>query len=174
MSDGSSEWWIKVDVSKIDEESRYRVLSYLVEKYGRRKVMEEAGISRVTLWRLLKRESPVKPEYIAPLLRLLTPSEFENLVSVGSRLRSLGLLKDDGTVDYGLVLEIVSMARNDEYLKNAILRFVVQEFREDLRRMLGLSFTGVVFKWTNEFETFMSQVKKRKKVLDSATVKYYR
>ncbi|MEM1831979.1 MAG: hypothetical protein QXJ97_10675, partial [Desulfurococcaceae archaeon] len=100
--------------------------------------------------------------------------EFENLVSVGSRLRSLALLKDDGTVDYGLVLEIVSMARNDECLKNAILRFVVQEFREDLRRMLGLSFTGVVFKWTNEFETFKSQVKKRRRVLDPETSAYIR
>ncbi|MEM4695606.1 MAG: hypothetical protein QXD67_06685, partial [Ignisphaera sp.] len=50
LSDSSSEWWRKVDASKLDEDSRYRVLYYLVEKYGSRKVMEEVGISRVTLW----------------------------------------------------------------------------------------------------------------------------
>jgi len=34
--------------------------------------MEEAEISRVTLWRLLERKSPLKPEYVKPLLKLLT------------------------------------------------------------------------------------------------------
>lgn len=64
---------------------------------------------------------------------MLIPNEFENLVSVGSWLRSLDLLKSDGTLDYGLVLEVVSMAGNNEFLKNAILKFANQEFREDLK-----------------------------------------
>jgi len=32
-------------------------------------------------------------------------------------------------VNYSLTLEVVSIAKNDEHLKNAILRFVVQEFK---------------------------------------------
>ncbi|MEM1741107.1 MAG: hypothetical protein QXV11_06570 [Desulfurococcaceae archaeon] len=52
-------------------------------------------------------------------------------------------MRDDGTVDYSLVLEILSIVRSDEYLKNAVLRFVVQEFREDVRKMLGVSFAGI-------------------------------
>ncbi|MEM0235803.1 hypothetical protein [Thermofilum sp.] len=39
------------------------------------------------------------PEYIAPLLKLLKQAEFESLVSTKSRLRSLGIMRDDGTVD---------------------------------------------------------------------------
>ena len=108
--------------------------------------MDEAGISRVTLWRLLERRSPVKPEYVEPLLKLLTSEEFENLVSAANKLKVLGIMRDDCVIDYGLVLEIISVAKNDEYLKNAILRFVVQEFREDLRKMLGTSLAHVVFK----------------------------
>ncbi|MEM1867698.1 MAG: hypothetical protein QXY83_02525 [Thermosphaera sp.] len=104
--------------------------------------MEEAGISRVTLWRLLNRVSPVDPEYIAPLLK---QTEFESLVSAKNRLRSLGIMRDNGTIDYSLVLEILSIARNDEYLKNAILRFVIQEFKEDIRKMLGISFISIKF-----------------------------
>ncbi|MEM0310957.1 MAG: integrase [Ignisphaera sp.] len=174
MSDGSSEWWNRINVSKIDEDSRYKILSYLVEKYGRKKVMEEAGISRVTLWRLLNRVSPVDPEYIVPLLKLLTQTEFESLVSAKNRLRSLGIMRDDGTVDYSLVLEILSIARSDEYLKNAVLRFVVQEFKEDIRKMLGISFTGIKLEWSEDFENFLVERKKRRKVRDPETVKYYR
>ncbi|MEM4488517.1 MAG: integrase, partial [Desulfurococcaceae archaeon] len=136
--------------------------------------MEEAGISRVTLWRLLNRVSPVDPEYIAPLLKLLKQTEFESLVSAKNRLRSLGIMRDDGTVDYSLVLEILSIARSDEYLKNAVLRFVIQEFREDIRKMLGISFTGIKLEWSEDFENFLVERKKRRKVRDPETVKYYR
>jgi len=135
-------------------ESRYRILKYVVEKYGRSKVLEEAGISRVTLWRLLERISPVRPEYVKPLLKLLTREEFEGLVSVGERLKSLGILREDGIVDYQLALEVLALAKRDEYLRNALLRFVVQEFREDLRRMLGVSFAGLVLRWSSDFEAF--------------------
>jgi len=46
-------------------------------------------------------------------------------------------------VDYGLALKILALASKDEYLRNAILRFVVQEFRDDLRRVLGISLAGI-------------------------------
>ncbi|MEM1920481.1 MAG: integrase, partial [Ignisphaera sp.] len=77
-------------------------------------------------------------------------------MSAGSRLRSLDILRDDGTVDYSLILEIVSIARSDEYIKNALLRFVVQEFKEDIRKMLGVSFAGIKLEWSEDFENFLS------------------
>jgi len=169
-----SSWLEKVDVSKLSEDSRYRILRYVVEKYGKKVVVEKVGISRVTLWRLLERVSPVKPEYIKPLLKLLTREEFEKIVSARDRLKSLGILRDDGAKDYSLALEILAIAKDDEYLKNAILRFVVQEFREDLKRMLGISFAGIVLKWSDDFEQFMMERKKRRKVRDPETVKYYK
>ncbi len=51
------------------------------------------------MWRLLEKKSPVKPEYVKPLLKLLSREEFERLVSARERLRALGILRDDGTVD---------------------------------------------------------------------------
>ncbi|MEM1687286.1 MAG: hypothetical protein QXR24_04395 [Thermosphaera sp.] len=114
------------------------------------------------------------PEYIAPLLKLLTQTEFESLVSAKNRLRSLGIMRDDGTVDYSSVLEILSIARSGEYLKNAVLRFVVQEFREDIRKMLGVSFAGIKLEWSEDFENFLSERKRRIKVRDPETVSYYR
>ncbi len=164
----------KVDVSKLSEDARYRILRYIAEKYGRKKVLEEAGVSRITLWRLLERRSPVKPEYVKPLLKLLSRREFERLVTARERLKSLGVLRDDGTIDYSLALEILAVARDDEYLKNAVLRFVVQEFKDDLKRMLGISFTGIRLVWTDDFEHFLVERKKRRKVRDPETLKYYR
>lgn len=164
----------KVDASKLSEDTRFRILKYVVEKYGRRKVLEDVGISRITLWRLLERKSPVKPEYVKPLLKLLTREEFEKLTTARERLRSLGILREDGTIDYSLALEILAVAKDDEYLKNALLRFVVQEFREDLKKMLGISFAGITLRWDKDFEYFLAERKKRRKVRDPETLSYYR
>jgi intergrase/recombinase len=167
-------WWEKVDVSKLSEDARYRILRHITERYGRRKVLEEIGISRITLWRLLEKKSPVKPEYVKPLLKLLTREEFEKLVTARERLKSLGILREDGTIDYSLALEILAVAKDDEYLKNALLRFVVSEFREDLKKMLGISFAGITLRWDEGFEHFLVERKKRRKVRDPETLKYYR
>ncbi len=90
------------------------------------------------------------------------------------RFRALSILRDDGTIDYSLALEILAVARDDEYLKNAILRFVVQEFREDLRKMLGLSMARIVFKWEPGFEEFIKERKKRRRTVSTETIEYYK
>jgi len=92
----------------------------------------------------------------------------------GDRLKSIGVLKNDGAVDYSLALEILAVAKDDGYLKNALLRFVAQEFRGDLRKMLGISFAGMVPGWDEGFEHFLVESKKCGKVRDSETIKYYR
>ena len=54
---------------------------------------------------------------------------------LGSRrlLESMGIIMHDGTVDYPIVIEILKQASNDEYLKQLIIRFVAENFREDRR-----------------------------------------
>lgn len=114
------------------------------------------------MWRLLNRQAKVDDDKLRALLSLITQREFETFISARDRLRALGILREDGTVDYGLALEILAVARDDEYLKNAILRFVMQEFREDLKKMLGVSFAGVVLRWEEGFEAFLRERKKRR------------
>jgi hypothetical protein len=77
-------------------------------------------------------------------------------------------------VDYSLVLQAIALATRDEYLKQALLRFTVENFREDLRRMLGLSLAHVVFRWEPGFEEFLRERKKRRRVTDPETIAYYR
>jgi len=167
-------WLDSLDLSKVSDEDRYRILEYVVSRHGRERVREVLGVSRITMWRLLSRQARVDDGKLRALLSLITQREFESLISAKDRLKALGVLRDDGTVDYGLALEILAIARNDEYLKNALLRFIAQEFREDLKKMLGVSFAGIVLHWDEGFEAFLKERKRRKKVLTEGTLRYYR
>ena len=49
-------WWETVDPARLSEDARYRILAYAVEKYERKRVRKDAGISKVKLWRLFGEE----------------------------------------------------------------------------------------------------------------------
>jgi intergrase/recombinase len=68
----------------------------------------------------------------------------------------------------------VALASRDEYLKQAILRFAVEHFKEDLRRMLGLVPTTIKLTWDKGFEEFLRERKKRRKITTEDTLEYYR
>ena len=170
----STDWRSFVDVSKIDAESRRRILDYVVVKRGKEYVQQYLEISRVTMWRLLSGKVDIDDDKLRKLLYLIDLHEFEKLVGAVGRLRALGILRDDGSVDYGLALEILALASRDEYLKQAILRFVVDNFREDLRKMLNVSLARVEFRWTEDFERYLREHKKGKKVSTDETIQYYR
>jgi len=124
--------------------------------------------------RLLNRQVRVDDSKLRALLSLITQREFESLISVRDRLRALGILRDDGTVDYGLALEVVALASSDEYLKNALIHFVVSKFKEDVKKALGISFAGIKLHWDEGFEQFLVERKKRRKVRSKETLQYYK
>ena len=105
---------------------------------------------------------------------MLTPQEFESVLGTAKKLMTAGILREDGTVDYAATLEVLTIATKDEYLKQVVLRFAVENFRVDLRRMLGLGLAYVVFRLEPGFEEFLGERKKRRKVVDPGTVAYYR
>jgi len=166
------EWWRKLDISRIDDEARYKLFDYVVNTKGVRP--RDLGISYSSFCRIRQRKQRVSDEVLKRILSFITKEEFERVLSAQERLKALGILRDDGSVDYGLVLEIIALASRDEYLKNVLLRFVVQNFREDLRRMLGLTLTHIEFRWSEDFEEFLRSRKKRKKILTRETLAYYR
>ncbi|MEM1680485.1 MAG: hypothetical protein QXZ56_04645 [Sulfolobales archaeon] len=51
-------------------------------------------------------------------------------------------LTDTGN-HYTLALEVVKLILRDEYLRNLVLRHVVDTYREDLRKLLEITFAGV-------------------------------
>lgn len=71
-------------------------------------------------------------------------------------------------------MKILALATRNEYLKYEILHFVVREFREDLKKVLGINLAGIRLEWSKDFESFMVERKRRKKVRDPETLRYYR
>ena len=68
----------------------------------------------------------------------------------------------------------MKLASQDEHLRQLMLRFVVDNFKEELKKMLGLLPSTIKLTWEKGFEEFLTTRKKRRKVLDPETLTYYR
>jgi len=167
-------WYESVNVESLSDEAKRGILEAVKNKLGFTKACEVLDIAKSSLHRYLSGERKIPGDVVKRALRYLSKEEFESIVTEWDKLKALGIIKENGAVDYGLVLRILAHAARDEYLKNAILQFVVREFREDLRKMLGISFAGIKLEWSEDFEKFLIEWKKHKKVKDPETLKYYR
>ncbi|MCD6084477.1 MAG: integrase [Desulfurococcales archaeon] len=168
------EWYERVRVEALGDDVRLSILRAVKNKLGFNGACSALGIAKSSLHRYLSGKRKIPSDVVKKALRHLEREEFESIVSEWDKLRALGVISDKGVVDYGLALKILGLASKDEYLKNAILKFVVQEFRDDLRKMLGISFVGIKLEWSENFEYFLMERKKRRKVKDPETLKYYK
>ncbi|MGC9077076.1 MAG: integrase, partial [Conexivisphaera sp.] len=158
----------------IGDEARVRLLERVKEKLGFVGACRELGISKPSMSRYLRGLRPVPDGVVETCLRVLGEDEVREALSAPDRLRAMGVVREDGSIDYSLALEVMALASRDEYLKDAMLRFVAREFGEDLRRMLGVSFSGMRMEWSEDFERFLAEGKRRRKVATEGTMDYYR
>jgi hypothetical protein len=164
-------WYEKLDLSKIDSEARYKIFYYL---YSRGVKARDLGVSESTFNRVLHKKLPVSDALLLKFLQRLTEYEFANLVSAEERLGAAGIARPDGTVDYSIAIEILRKSLQDPYLKSLLLRFVAEHFREDLRKLTSVSIYGIKLHWDEEFEQFLKERKKRRKVRAQDTLQYYK
>jgi intergrase/recombinase len=170
----SSEWIHKVNIKGLGDDVRREILRRVKEKLGFNKTVEVLDIAKGSLHNYLNGLRKIPDDVISKALQYLDEKEFNEIVAGIDRLKAVGIIREDGSIDYSLILQAVALASKDEYLKQAILRFTVENFREDLRKMLGISLSQVVFTWSQGFEEFLRERKKRRKVLDPETIAYYR
>jgi intergrase/recombinase len=170
----SSEWIHKVNVRGLSDDVRREILRRVKDKLGFNKTVEILDISKGSLHNYLNGLRRIPDDVISKTLQYLDEKEFNEIVAGIDRLKAVGIIREDGSIDYSLILQAVALASKDEYLRQAILKFTVENFREDLRKMLGLSLSQVVFTWSQGFEEFLRERKKRRKVLDPETIAYYR
>jgi intergrase/recombinase len=171
---GSTPWFTRVDVRGLGEETRRLILERVKRKLGFTKTLEVLGIARGSLHNYLNGIRKVPDNVVYRALQHLDEKEFNEIIKGVDRLRAMGIIREDGSIDYSLILQAIALATRDEYLKQALLRFTVDNFREDLRKMLGLSLAHVSFKWEQGFEEFLRERKKRRRVVDPETIAYYR
>jgi len=167
-------WYKRVDVTALGKEARRLILERVKRKLGFEKTLRELGIARGSLHNYLTGARRVPDRVVERALQYLDEYEFNEVVKGVERLRAVGIIRGDGSVDYSLVLEAIALAARDEYLKQALLKFTVENFREDLRKMLGSSLAHVAFRWDPGFEEFLRERKKRRRVVDPATIAYYK
>jgi hypothetical protein len=164
-------WYEKLDLSKIDSEARYKIFYYLNSRGVKAR---DLGVSESTFNRVLHKKLPVSDALLLKFLQRLTEYEFANLVSAEERLGAAGIARPDGTVDYSIAIEILRKSLQDPYLKSLLLRFVAEHFREDLRKLTSVSIYGIKLHWDEEFEQFLKERKKRRKVRAQDTLQYYK
>ena len=167
-------WWAAVDVKGVGDDCRRCALQRVKDKLGFNRTVEVLGIARGSLHNYLHGVRRVPDEVLRRALQYLDEGEFREVVGGLDRLRATGILKEDGSVDYSLILQAMALASKDEYLKQAILRFAVEHFREDLKKMLGVVPLSVRLSWERGFEEFLREHKKRGKVTNPETLRYYK
>jgi intergrase/recombinase len=164
-------WYERLDLSKVDQETRYKIFYYL---YSKGLKARDLGVSESTFNRVLHKKLPVSDALLLKLLQRLTEHEFTNLVSAEERLRAAGILRSDGSVDYSVAVEILRRSLQDPYLKSLLLKFVAEHFREDLRKLMSISIYGIRLQWDEGFEQFLRERKRRRRVSTDEMVRKYR
>jgi hypothetical protein len=167
-------WYTRVNASALGEEVLRLILERVKGKLGFEKTLRALGIVRGSLYNYLHGVRAVPDNVVYRALQYLEEQEFNEIVQGIDRLRAIGVIRGDGSIDYSLVLQAIALATRDEYLKQALLKFTVENFREDLRKMLGSSLAHVAFRWEPGFEEFLRERKKRRRVVDPATIAYYK
>jgi len=167
-------WYTRVNISALGDDVRRLILERVKQRLGFTRALEALGISKGAMYNYLHGLRRVPDEVVYRALQHLEESEFNEIVKGVDRLRAVGIIREDGSIDYSLILQAIVLAARDEYLKQALLRFTVENFREDLRKMLGMSLAHVVFQWEPGFEEFLRERKKRRRVVSPGTLSYYR
>ena len=140
-------WYNRVNASALSDEARRLILERVKRKLGFEKTLRAPGIARGSLHNYLHGVRTVPDNVVYRALQYLEEGEFNEIVQGVDRLRAIGIIRGDNSIDYSLVLQAIALATRDEYLKQALLKFTLENFREDLRKVLGTSLAHVVFKW---------------------------
>jgi intergrase/recombinase len=163
-----------VRVGALSAESRRAILEAVRSKLGWSGALAALGISGAALSRYLSGERAVPDEVVRRALGQLEEEEFLSAAGSAEALGSMGLVRGDGSIDYGLLSRALAVASRDEYARRLILEFAIRNFREELRRMLGISAAGVRLHWDEGFEAFLREGKRRRKVRTDKMIRYYR
>jgi len=168
------DWRASVNVGALSAESRRALLEAVRGKLGWSGALAALGISGAALSRYLSGQRAVPDDAVRRALGQLEEGEFLSAAGSAAALGALGLVREDGSMDYGLLSRALAVASRDEYAKRLVVEFAVHNFREDLRRALGISAAGVKLHWDEGFETFLREGKRRRKVRVDRTLSYYR
>jgi len=171
----------------LDRERLVKLLEELPEE-TKRALLEKAlqlgldwrslGVSKSHLHRVLRGERPVSTYVLNRIAELLGEREVLKLVgaamNVEGRARLAGLLREDGSIDYEVLLALLRyVIARDAYARQLIVSLVAEELGDELETELRKR-TAPVLRWCSEFERWLTQLKPRTRVASRDTLEYYR
>jgi len=165
---------MNVNLRGFERETRIKLLKYLKDKYGYRPLCRLLGISRSSMHRYLNNQRSIPNNLLEKMLRYIERDELTEILSSGESLKVLGFIYENGSVNYKLAAEFIKHAVRDEYLRNFMIDLIVQEYREELKKALGVSFENIVFKWDSDFEYFLRNIKRRRRISSMSMMSYYK
>jgi len=165
---------MNVGLKGIERDSRIKLLKFLKDRYGYRPLCRMLNISRSSMHRYLSGQRDIPDNLLQKILEYIEEDELMNILSAGESLKTLGFINENGSVNYKLAVEFMKHMFRDEYLRNMILDIVVKEYRSELKKLLGISFENIVFEWDEDFEYFLKNLKRRRKISSMSMLSYYK
>ncbi len=170
-----SDWRSKIDVRGLSYRARASILDEIRKKLGFNKACRELGISKSSLHRYLTGKSRIPDDVISKALKHLDEEEFFKIVKGTDKLIACRIIgEDDNILDISAVSQLIALASRNEYLKQMILKFVQENLREELNKMRDIYLTGIRLKWSDDFESFLRERKKGRKITTDEMIKKYR
>jgi len=117
----------RLDLSRISDELRYRILDYVLSKGVTHR---DLGIDRTYLFKLKKRSVRVSDNILRRLLKHVSEEELERLLG-DVELEALGIIRD-GVINYGIVIKILNKAKEDPYLKSLLIKWASENLAQEL------------------------------------------
>ncbi|MCD6301829.1 MAG: integrase [Staphylothermus sp.] len=171
-----SDWRSMVNVRGLSHKTRILILDAVRGKLGYNEACKALGVSKSTLHRYLTGVTKRIPDdVVRKALRYLEEDEFYRIVSELDRLKACGIISDDEeVVDISAVAQLLALASRDKLLRNMLLRFVMENFSEELNKMRDLHLAGIKLVWSDDFETFLRKHKRGRKVTTDEMIRKYK
>ncbi len=144
-------WRDQVDLSRIGEDDRRRIFDYVLTKVG----YKQLGYDKSYLYRVKKGEKRISDRLLSRLLEFLSEEEFTRLLGARKKLEALGAIRE-GVVDYGLVMEILEVAKEDKYLKYLIAKWFYENLAHEIPHVVK-----VTEKHVEKFKKILSDKSKK-------------
>jgi hypothetical protein len=98
-------WYNRVNASPLSDEARRLIFERVKRKLGFTKTLEVLGIARGLLHNYLYGLRTVPVNVVYKALQHLEEGEFNEIVQGVDRLRAIGIIRMDNSIDYSLVLQ---------------------------------------------------------------------
>jgi len=106
----ANRWYDKINISALSNEARKLILERVKRKLGFTRALEALGISRGSLHNYFHGVRRVPDDAVYRALQHLKEGEFNEIVKGVDRLRAVGIIREDGNIDYSLVLQAIALA----------------------------------------------------------------